>query len=88
VETGSRHRRWRRWQVRCVGEQFVSYPKLSPHFLQHANNVTIPLELLARCKSAAQSAETDLLAGVTQTDEIAVRRWLVQVAKHLDAVRE
>lgn len=45
-------------------------------------------ELLARCKSASQSAETALLAGVTQTDEIAVRRWLVQVAKHLDAAIE
>jgi len=28
--------------VRCVGEQFVSYPQLSLHFRQHANNVTIP----------------------------------------------
>lgn len=43
------------------------------------------LKLLARCKSAAKSAETALLSGVTKTDEIAVRRWLVQVAKQLDA---
>ena len=43
------------------------------------------LELLARCKAAAQSAETALLAGVSQADEMAVRRWLVQVAKHLTA---
>jgi DNA-binding MarR family transcriptional regulator len=43
------------------------------------------LELLARCKLAAQSAESALLSGVTPTDEMAVRRWLVQVAKHLDA---
>ena len=45
-------------------------------------------ELLVRCNSAVQSAETALLFGVTQADEIAVRRWLVQVAKHLDPARE
>ena len=45
-------------------------------------------ELLVRCKSAVQSAETALLSSVTQADEIAVRRWLVQVAKHLDTARE
>lgn len=43
-------------------------------------------ELLARCKSAAQSVEAMLLAGVSQADEIVVRRWLVGVAKNLDAV--
>lgn len=45
-------------------------------------------ELLARCKSAVQSAETALLSGVSQADEIVVRRWLVQVAKHMDPTRE
>ncbi len=45
------------------------------------------LELLARCKSAVQSAEDALLADITETDESAVRRWLVQVAKHSDAAR-
>lgn len=42
-------------------------------------------ELLARCKSAVRSAETALLANVSDSDEMAVRRWLVQVAKQLDA---
>jgi hypothetical protein len=28
--------------VRCVGEQFVSYPQLSLHFRQHPGNVTVP----------------------------------------------
>ena len=42
-------------------------------------------ELLARCKFAAQSAEQALLAGVSQTDESVVRRWLVQIAKSLEA---
>jgi DNA-binding MarR family transcriptional regulator len=41
-------------------------------------------ELLARCKEAAKAAEAALLAGVPQADESAVRRWLVQVAKHVD----
>lgn len=45
-------------------------------------------ELLARCKSAVQSAETALLSDVNQADEIVVRRWLVQVAKHLEQARE
>lgn len=44
-------------------------------------------ELLARCKSAVQSAETALLPEISQTDERVVRRWLVQVAKQLDATR-
>ncbi|MDR3434317.1 MAG: MarR family winged helix-turn-helix transcriptional regulator [Rouxiella aceris] len=43
-------------------------------------------ELLVRGKSAVQSAETALLAGVSPADEKVVRRWLVQVAKHLDGV--
>lgn len=46
------------------------------------------LELLTRCKLAAQKVEATLLADVSQADEIAVRRWLVQVAKHLDAAGE
>lgn len=45
-------------------------------------------ELLVRCKSAVQSAETALLSDVNQADEIVVRRWLVQVAKHLEQARE
>lgn len=45
-------------------------------------------KLLARCKSAVQSAETALLSGVSQADEVAVRRWLVQVAKQMDPTRE
>ncbi|WP_244185913.1 MarR family winged helix-turn-helix transcriptional regulator [Xenorhabdus ishibashii] len=40
-------------------------------------------ELLVRCKSAVQPTETILLAGVSNADEIVVRRWLVQVAKQL-----
>src|SRR5260370_9800337 len=28
--------------MRCVADRFVSYPQLSPHFRQHANNVTVP----------------------------------------------
>ena len=46
------------------------------------------LELLDRCKSAVQAAESALLYGVTKADEMAVRRWLVQVAKHLSPARE
>lgn len=42
-------------------------------------------ELLARCKLAAKSAEEALLAGVSHTDESVVRRWLVQIAKNLEA---
>lgn len=45
-------------------------------------------ELLARCKAAVRSVETALLSGVTQADEMAVRRWLVQIAKYLDPARE
>ncbi len=40
--------------------------------------------LLARCKSAVKLAEAALLVGVTKTDEVVVRRWLVQIAKHLN----
>jgi DNA-binding MarR family transcriptional regulator len=43
------------------------------------------LELLARCKSAVRSVEKELLADVAKPDEITIRRWLVQVAKQLDA---
>jgi len=43
-------------------------------------------ELLARCKSAVQSAESSLLADVSPADEMVVRRWLVQIAKQLDTV--
>lgn len=43
-------------------------------------------ELLARCKSAVQLAETALLAGVTHSDEMVIRRWLVQIAKQLDEI--
>ncbi|QQC67907.1 tyrosine-type recombinase/integrase (plasmid) [Paraburkholderia ginsengisoli] len=28
--------------MRCIGEQFVSYPQLSLHFRQHPSNVTVP----------------------------------------------
>jgi DNA-binding MarR family transcriptional regulator len=45
-------------------------------------------ELLVRCKSAVQAAETALLSGVIHVDEVAVRRWLVQVAKNHDIDRE
>jgi DNA-binding MarR family transcriptional regulator len=44
-------------------------------------------KLLARCKSAVQSAESALLADVSPADEVVVRRWLVQIAKQLDAAR-
>ena len=45
-------------------------------------------KLLARCKSAVQSAESSLLADVSPADEVVVRRWLVQIAKQLNAARE
>lgn len=42
-------------------------------------------ELLARCKQAAHSVEATLLSGLSEADETVVRRWLVQVAKNLEA---
>jgi DNA-binding MarR family transcriptional regulator len=42
------------------------------------------LQLLARCKLAAQQAETALLKNVSVADEVAIRRWLTEVAKNFD----
>lgn len=38
------------------------------------------LQVLARSKAAVQSAEAGLLSGLSPEDEVAVRRWLVNVA--------
>ena len=59
-----------------------------PH-AQHGRVLTIDitesgLQLLARCKLAAQQAETALLKNVSPADEIAVRRWLAEVARNFD----
>jgi hypothetical protein len=43
--------------VRCIGVRFVSYPKLSLHFRQHASNVTVPRAALSnrfRCTSRSR----------------------------------
>ncbi len=39
-------------------------------------------QLLAKCRSRAKAVEDELLAGVSQTDQLVVRRWLVKVAVH------
>jgi DNA-binding MarR family transcriptional regulator len=42
-------------------------------------------QLLARCRDRARAIEDALLAGISQDDQQAVRRWLVKVAMHVDA---
>jgi DNA-binding MarR family transcriptional regulator len=44
-------------------------------------------DLLARCKRAVRDVEAQLLAGLTEKEEAAVRRWLVQAARD-EGVRE
>jgi DNA-binding MarR family transcriptional regulator len=39
-------------------------------------------QLLAKCRDRAKAVEDELLAGITQADQQAVRRWLVKVAVH------
>ncbi len=39
-------------------------------------------QLLAKCRNRAKAVEDELLAGVSQTDQLVVRRWLVKVAVH------
>lgn len=39
-------------------------------------------QLLAKCRSRVKAVEEELLAGITQADQQAVRRWLVKVAVH------
>ncbi|MHB8254775.1 MAG: MarR family winged helix-turn-helix transcriptional regulator [Acidiferrobacter sp.] len=39
-------------------------------------------KLLALCRSRAKAVEDELLAGISQEDQMAVRRWLVKVAVH------
>ncbi|MFC3110569.1 MarR family winged helix-turn-helix transcriptional regulator [Undibacterium arcticum] len=43
-------------------------------------------QLLAKCRARVKSVEKDLLAGISQSDEQIIRRWLVTVALH-DSVR-
>jgi DNA-binding MarR family transcriptional regulator len=40
--------------------------------------------LLSRCKAKAVTADAELKAGVSPTEEIVIRRWLVSLAKRVD----
>jgi hypothetical protein len=58
--------------VRCVVEQFVSYPQLSLHFRQHANNVTLPRPALHL--KTGKPVRTNGVTSVRQRTDFLIRQ--------------
>ena len=50
--------------------------------IQQIEVTEVGRQLLAKCRSRAKAVEDELLVGISQTDQLVVRRWLVKVAVH------
>lgn len=50
--------------------------------IQQIEVTEVGRQLLAKCRSRAKAVEDELLVGISQADQTAVRRWLVKVAVH------
>lgn len=50
--------------------------------IQHIEVTEAGRQLLAKCRARVKSVEEDLVAGISQSDEQIIRRWLVKVAMH------
>lgn len=50
--------------------------------IQHIEVTEAGRQLLAKCRTRVKSAEEELLAGVSWSDEQIIRRWLVKAVLH------